>query len=86
MALVRTSILHCLIIFGSIIFGNSALLLCEDYCEVRHAYAVGIVNAQNVSSQNSDLFNSVIDSLQGNNSNNFEAIFDGQTINDWQMS
>jgi cytochrome c len=85
MALVRTSILYCLIILGGIIFGISALL-CEDYREIQHGYAVIVVNTQNFPNQNSDLFNTVVNSVQGNNSNNFEAIFDGETLNGWQMS
>jgi Domain of Unknown Function (DUF1080) len=86
MALFRTFILCCLIILGSVIFGNPLLFLYEDYYELGHAYALDNLNAQNVISQNLDLDETVVDSLQGNTSNDFVAIFDGETLNDWQMS
>jgi hypothetical protein len=85
MVLIKASVLCCLIIFGSVIFGNSLLLLCEVYFQVQ-AYALVTVNTQSLFSQNADLYKTIIDSLPGNNGKHFETIFDGETLNGWQMS
>ena len=86
MALFRTFFLCCLIILGSAIFGIPQLFLFEDYYELGHVYAVDNSNAQSAFSQNLDLYETVVNSLQGITSNDFVAIFDGETLNDWQMS
>jgi hypothetical protein len=85
MALVRSLVLYSLTVFASTILANSQHMPQDYYVELLRVYAAGKLTTNGDFGQNLDLHKVVSDPLD-DSKDAFDTIFDGKTLDDWQMS